>query len=123
MGDWSTDAPGVRRLITTADLPKPYATPSVDNGPRMVARPENAWPKPPEGFKVEVFASGLNTPRKIITAPNGDIFVADGYGGHKVHRFSPDAELLLSWGRQGTGPGEFALVHNVWVDRHGRVFI
>ena len=39
LGDWTTDAPGVRRRITVADLPKPYATRSVDNGPRLVKRP------------------------------------------------------------------------------------
>ncbi|MEE8442351.1 MAG: peptidyl-alpha-hydroxyglycine alpha-amidating lyase family protein [Dehalococcoidia bacterium] len=65
----------------------------------------------------------FNMPTGLSVAPNGDLFVSDGYGGHRVHRFSPDGELLLSWGRQGTGPGEFALVHNVWVDKDSRVFI
>ena len=50
-GDWTTDAPGVRRLITVADLPDPIATPSVDNGPRQVARPDGAEPKVPAGFR------------------------------------------------------------------------
>ena len=59
----------------------------------------------------------------MAIAPSGDIFVADGYGGHKVHRFSPDGSLKLSWGRQGSGPGEFELVHNVWVDSRGRVLV
>src|SRR5437588_12626857 len=53
LGDWTTDAPGVRRRITTADLPPPYATRSVDNGPRVVARPQGAWPRVPPGFKVQ----------------------------------------------------------------------
>ena len=65
----------------------------------------------------------FNMPSGLAIAPNGEIFVSDGYGGHRVHKFSPGGELLLSWGRQGTGPGEFALVHNVWVDRSSRVFI
>ena len=77
LGDWTTDAPGVRRLITTRDLPRPYATPSANNGPRVVARPEGAWPKAPEGFTVEQFATGLENPRVIVTAPNGDLFVAE----------------------------------------------
>jgi glucose/arabinose dehydrogenase len=80
-GDWTTDAPGVRRRITMADLPKPYATRSVDAGSRVVARPEGAWPKVPEGFKVEEFATGLRGPRLIRTAPNGDLFVAESYAG------------------------------------------
>lgn len=76
-GDWTTDAPGVRRKITPADLPPPYATPSVDNGPQLIPRPEGAWPRVPEGFTVALFATGLNNPRQIVTAPNGDLFVAE----------------------------------------------
>jgi glucose/arabinose dehydrogenase len=80
-GDWSTDAPGVRRRITTADLPKPYATRSVDNGPKLVKRPANAWPQVPAGFKVEEVVTGLDNPRLIRTAPNGDVFVAESDPG------------------------------------------
>ncbi len=81
LGDWTTDAPGVRRRITTADLPKPYATRSVDSGSRVVPRPEGAWPKAPAGFKVEEFANQLQNPRLIRTAPNGDLFVAESRPG------------------------------------------
>ncbi|HEX8141459.1 MAG TPA: sorbosone dehydrogenase family protein [Pyrinomonadaceae bacterium] len=81
LGDWTTDAPGVRRRITTADLPEPFATRSVDNGPRLIPRPADAWPKAPAGFKVEEFATGLRNPRLIRTAPNGDIFVAESRAG------------------------------------------
>jgi glucose/arabinose dehydrogenase len=80
-GDWTTDAPGVRRHITVADLPRPYATRSVDAGSRVVPRPEGAWPKAPAGFKVEEFASGLENPRLIRAAPNGDLFVAESRPG------------------------------------------
>jgi glucose/arabinose dehydrogenase len=76
-GDWTTDAPGVRRKITPADLPKPYETKSVVNGPRLVARPDGVIPKVPEGFQVEEFLSGLQNPRLLRVAPNGDIFVAE----------------------------------------------
>ena len=82
-GDWSTDAPGVRRHITVADLPPPHATPSVDHGAQMAPRPEGVIPRAPAGFKVELFASGLDTPRKIVTAPNGDLFVAES-GANRV---------------------------------------
>lgn len=77
MGDWTTDAPGVRRRITTADLPKPYESVSVRNGPKLVPRPANAFPKVPDGFKVEEFLSGLKNPRLMRTAPNGDVFIAE----------------------------------------------
>ena len=83
LGDWTTDAPGVRRKIVVADLPKPFDTKSVDNGPRMVPRPEGAWPAVPAGFKVELYATNLNNPRNIVTAPNGDIFIAES-GANRV---------------------------------------
>lgn len=80
-GDWTTDAPGVRRLLKPSDMDKPYATRSIDNGPRVVPRPEGAWPKVPTGFKVTQFATGLENPRVIVTAPNGDLFVAESGPG------------------------------------------
>ena len=83
LGDWSTDAPGVRRHITVADLPAPHDTPSADNGPNVVREPDDAWPKAPAGFQVERFAEGLANPRKIVTAPNGDLFLAES-GANRV---------------------------------------
>jgi glucose/arabinose dehydrogenase len=95
MGDWSTDGPGVRRLITVDDLPKPNDTPSASNPPRIVARPEGAWPKAPSGFEVDLFAKGLSNPRKIITAPNGDLFVVEsGPGRIKVLRQNDTGDLI-----------------------------
>ncbi len=79
--DFRYESPGTLRKITVADLPAPYATPSAGNGARIVPRPVNAWPKTLPGFKVEQFASGLNNPRLIRTAPNGDVFVAETRGG------------------------------------------
>lgn len=67
--------------ITVKDLPQPYATESVDNGPRVVARPANAVPQAPAGFKVELYAGGLANPRLIRTAPNGDVFLAESRAG------------------------------------------
>jgi glucose/arabinose dehydrogenase len=76
-GDWTSDAPGVRRKLTTSDLPQPYASESVRNQPHKVSQPEGAWPKVPEGFVVQKFASDLDDPRMIRTAPNGDLFIAE----------------------------------------------
>jgi glucose/arabinose dehydrogenase len=81
LGDWHSDAPGVRRLITPSDLPKPYATPSADNEAHVVKRPSDAWPKALPGFKVEQIATGLVNPRLIMTAPDGDLFVAESSAG------------------------------------------
>lgn len=77
MTDWSTDAPGVRRKITVADLPPPNNTRSADNGPDIVARPNDAQLHVPPGFKIEEYASGFRDPRFLLTAPNGDIFVTE----------------------------------------------
>ncbi|MBV9202659.1 MAG: sorbosone dehydrogenase family protein [Alphaproteobacteria bacterium] len=80
-GDWQTDGPGVRRKITPLDMPRPYETASASRHPTVVARPAEAWPKAPPGFVVELFASGLDNPRAIRTAPNGDVFVAESEPG------------------------------------------
>ncbi len=81
LGDWTTDAPGVRRKLTIADLAIPYDTPSANNHPRIVRRPDGAWPKAPEGFAVTQFADGLIEPRVIVRAPNNDLFVAESRAG------------------------------------------
>ncbi|HUI64809.1 MAG TPA: hypothetical protein VL126_08200 [Bacteroidota bacterium] len=80
-GNWTSDAPGMRHHVTSADLPKPFATASVDNGPHLVSRPAQAWPHVKAGFKVDLFLTGLDNPRLIRTAPNGDIFVAESSPG------------------------------------------
>jgi glucose/arabinose dehydrogenase len=77
--DYSKEHPGVMRHLTVKDLPAPYATPGVDHGPDMVERPKDAWPQAPKGFKVEQYYTGLDQPREIRTAPNGDLFVAISY--------------------------------------------
>jgi glucose/arabinose dehydrogenase len=95
MGDWSTDAPGVRRLITTNDLPQPYSTASFNRGPNLVPRPAQAWPKVPAGFTVELLTQGLSAPRKIVTAPNGDLFVAESRSSRvKVLRLDGTGKLI-----------------------------
>jgi glucose/arabinose dehydrogenase len=79
--DFRYEKPGTTRKITVSDLPKPFETKSSNNGAEEVARPENAWPVAPAGFKVEMFASGLDNPRLLRTAPNGDIFLAESEPG------------------------------------------
>ncbi len=85
--DYRYEKPGTVHKITARDLPAPYATSSAWNWPRVVDRPKNAWPQAPAGFKVELFASGFDQPRNIITAPNGDIFLAESHKGEiKIFR-------------------------------------
>jgi glucose/arabinose dehydrogenase/cytochrome c2 len=76
-GDWRSDAPGVRRLIRVEDLPAPFATGSAHNSPRVVSRPKDAFPRAPGGWRVDLFAEGLEVPRQIRVAPGGDIFIAE----------------------------------------------
>ena len=79
--DFRYEKPGTVRKITVNDLPQPFATKSAENGAEVVPRPENAWPVTLPGFKVELFASGLDNPRLMRTAPNGDIFLAEMHAG------------------------------------------
>ena len=79
--DYSTDKPGTAYKITVGDLPKPNEKESVRNNPRVAARPEGAMPQAPAGYSVSQYASGLENPRLIRTAPNGDLFVAESQPG------------------------------------------
>jgi hypothetical protein len=65
----------------------------------------------------------FNRPTRLRVAPSGEMYVSDGYGNARVHRFSAAGDLLQSWGGPGTGPGEFNLPHSVWVHTDNRVFI
>jgi DNA-binding beta-propeller fold protein YncE len=56
-------------------------------------------------------------------SPKGEIYVSDGYGNARVHKYTPDGKLLLSWGEPGTGAGQFNIVHNICCDRDGWVYI
>jgi glucose/arabinose dehydrogenase len=77
MGDWTSDAPEVRRKITVKDLPPPSSNVLAINLARVVERPGGAQLQVPTGFKIEMYAEGFRDPRYLLTAPNGDIFVAE----------------------------------------------
>src|SRR6516165_5443165 len=71
------------------------------------------------------FMSGEPFHRCTHTAlsPKGEIYVADGYGNARVHKYTPDGRLLMSWGEPGTGEGEFNIVHNICTDADGWVYV
>jgi hypothetical protein len=71
------------------------------------------------------FMSGLPFRRCTHTAlsPDGEIYVSDGYNNARVHKYSPDGALLLSWGEPGVGEGQFNLPHNICCDRDGWVYV
>ena len=58
-----------------------------------------------------------------IDPRNGELFVSDGYGNARVHRYSPEGCLLSSWGESGTFPGHLNIVHNIAIDRDGWVYV
>jgi hypothetical protein len=51
------------------------------------------------------------------------MYVTDGYGNARVHKFAPEGRLLLSWGQPGSGPGQFQLPHGIAVDQDGTVYV
>jgi len=69
------------------------------------------------------FNQPFNHPTDIAQAPNGDFYISDGYGNSNVHCFDADGVFRFSWGRQGSGPGEFTTPHAVWVDSSERVLV
>ena len=72
------------------------------------------------------FQEGMpfNQPTKVALDPKtGELYVADGYGNSRVHKYSPDGKHLFSWGQPGSDPGEFNLVHSVCTDKDGHVYV
>jgi DNA-binding beta-propeller fold protein YncE len=69
------------------------------------------------------FQGPFNHPTDAAQAPNGDIYVSDGYGNTMVHRFSGDGHLKRSWGGPGSGPGQFTTPHGIKVLADGRVLV
>ena len=77
-----------------------------------------AWTTP-----VQQAAGPFNMVTNVALAPDGAMYIADGYGNARVHKFSATGELLLSWGEPGSGPGQFKLPHSIAVDRRGTVYV
>jgi streptogramin lyase len=73
--------------------------------------------------KVTHAGGPFNLPTDIAFAPDGCMFMSDGYGNARVHKFAPDGTHMFSWGEPGTGPGQFNLPHGVWIDRRGRLLV
>lgn len=65
----------------------------------------------------------FNFPTNLALSPSGEIYVSDGYGNARIHKFAPDGRLVLSWGDPGSGPGQFQLAHGIAVNRQGTVYV
>jgi hypothetical protein len=68
-------------------------------------------------------AGPFNYPTNLALAPDGGLYIADGYGNARIHKFSPDGRLLFSWGEPGSGPGQFHVPHGVAVGRDETIFV
>jgi glucose/arabinose dehydrogenase len=97
----------VRRRLRVADLPQPYATPSVANGPTIVHPPPGLQPAVPAGFRIEPFARDMQNPRLIRVAPNGDVFVAESAKG----------QVRVLRAKDGAGAAENVEVFATGLDR------
>jgi len=77
------------------------------------------------GKRVAVKRGGppFNRPTGVALSSSGEIYVSDGYGNARVHKFSPEGNLLFSWGEPGNAPGQFNLPHSVRVDKQERVWV
>ncbi|HEY4042678.1 MAG TPA: peptidase [Rhodopila sp.] len=65
----------------------------------------------------------FNHPCDVAIAPSGEIYVADGYGASRVHRFKANGELIATWGQPGEAPGHFSTPHGIWALADGRVAV
>lgn len=111
--DWRRDRPGRVHYVDGANLPEPYSTGSENNRSRTVPPPPGTLPVAPAGFSVNVFAKGLSGPRRMITAPNGDILLSEPWAGRiRVLRSSKDgtqAEIVKTFAVDLKGPFGLAL--------------
>jgi DNA-binding beta-propeller fold protein YncE len=96
-----------RLLLTLGTRGRPSDTGATSNDYRTIRRAG-----PPFHF-----------PTNTAFAPDGDVYIADGYGNARIHKFAPDGRLLLSWGEPGDGPGQFHLPHGIAVGRDGIVYV
>lgn len=68
-------------------------------------------------------APPFHYPTNVALAADGSMYITDGYGNCRVHKFSPQGELVFSWGELGDGPGQFHLPHGIFLDSQGLVFV
>ena len=88
-----------------------------------VGSPSETGYVPDDFLSVKRGGPPYNLPTSVAVSTSGDIYVTDGYGNSRVHKFSADGTLLLSWGEPGSGPGQFRLPHGIALDRQGRVYV
>ena len=76
--------------------------------------------KPAELFSGDPFNRCTHV---AIDPQSGELYVSDGYGNSRVHKYTPDGKLLFSWGEPGTDEGQFNIAHNIVTDKDGWVYV
>lgn len=72
---------------------------------------------------VQFAGEPFNKVTNVAVLGDGSMYVADGYGNARVHKFSADGKLEFSWGEPGHDPGQFNLPHGIAVDSGGTVYV
>ena len=113
---WCTDDMGhaVRKFTPDGKLLMTLGTPGQKADTGIVGMDFRTITRPGAPF---------NMPTNLAIAPSGDLYITDGYGNARVHKFSAKGELLFSWGSAGSGPGQFNVPHGIAIDRSGRVYV
>ncbi len=65
----------------------------------------------------------LNKPTDVAIAPEGHVFVSDGYGNNRIVRYDRNGQFAQTWGTLGSEPGQFSLPHSIALDSQGRIFV
>lgn len=106
----------VRKFTIDGTLVQTLGTPNLPS--------DTGYTGPPYGLAtIKRGAGPFNRPTRVAEAPSGDLYITDGYGNARVHRFTATGELIQSWGEPGDQPGQFNLPHSVCVHTDGRVFV
>ena len=77
----------------------------------------------PDVSPVQYAGEPFNQVTNVAVLRDGSMYVADGYGNARVHRFDANGKLEFSWGSPGSAPGEFNLPHGIAVDSAGTVYV
>ncbi|MBM4076095.1 MAG: hypothetical protein FJ267_10660 [Planctomycetes bacterium] len=104
----------VRKFSPNGDLIMTLGTPGVpsDTGATSIDYRTIRYAGPPFHF-----------PTNVALSATGEIFVSDGYGNARIHKFTPEGRLLLSWGTPGDQPGQFQVPHGIAIDSTGNIFV